>query len=89
MMGNWNGLGGQYGQVVGVIFLFSWSRSAQSDHGVWVVVIVTDVRVVFNSGSAGWSLISMFWIVRWSGKLGWLRQFMWLIGWMVSVVKKT
>ena len=50
-------------------------------------MIVTDVKVVFNSGSAGWSLISMFWIVRWSGKLGWLRQFMWLIGWMVSVVK--
>ena len=33
-LGNWNGLGGQYGQVVGVILLFSWSRSAQGDHGV-------------------------------------------------------
>ena len=33
-LGNWNGLGGQYGQVVGVNLLFSWSRSAQGDHGV-------------------------------------------------------
>ena len=34
-LGNWNGLGGQYGQqVVGVILLFSWSRSAQGDHSV-------------------------------------------------------
>ena len=33
-LGNWIGLGGQYGQVVGVILLFSWSRSAQGDHGV-------------------------------------------------------
>ena len=29
----------------------------------------------------------MFWVVRWLGKLGWLGQFIWLIGWMVSVVK--
>ena len=86
-LGNWNGLDGQYGQVVGVILLFSWSRSAQGDHGVWVVGIVTVVRVVFYSGSAGWSLFSIFWMVRWSGKLGWLGQFIWLIGWMVSVVK--
>ena len=33
-LGNWNGLGGQYGQVVGVTLLFSWSRSAHGDHGV-------------------------------------------------------
>ena len=33
-LGNWNGLGGQYGRVVGVTLLFSWSRSAQGDHGV-------------------------------------------------------
>ena len=33
-LGNWNGLCGQYGQVVGVILLFSWSRSAQGDHGL-------------------------------------------------------
>ena len=33
-LGNWNGLGGQYGQVVGVTLLFSWSRSAQGNHGV-------------------------------------------------------
>ena len=32
-LGNWNGLGGQYGQVVGLTLLFSWSRSAQGDHG--------------------------------------------------------
>ena len=45
------------------------------------------VRVVFYSGSAGWSLDSIFWMVMWSGKLGRLGQFIWLIGWMVSVVK--
>ena len=33
-LGNWNDLGGQYGQVVGVTLLFSWSRSAQGDHCV-------------------------------------------------------
>ena len=33
-LGNWNGLGCQYGQLVGVILLFSWSRSAQGNHGV-------------------------------------------------------
>ena len=63
-LGNWNGLGGQYGQVVGVTLLFSWSRSAQGNHGVWIVMVV---RVVFYSGSAGWSLVSIFWMVRWSG----------------------
>ena len=59
----------------------------QVDHGVWVVGMVTDVRVVFCSGSAGCSLVTMFGVVWWSGKLGWLGQFIWLIGWMVSVVK--
>ena len=52
-----------------------------------MVWIVTVVRVVFYSGSAGWSLVSIFWMVMWSGKLGRLGQFIWLIGWMVSVVK--
>ena len=52
-----------------------------------MVGIVTVVRVVFYSGSAGWSLVSIFWMVMWSGKLGRLGQFIWLIGWMVSVVK--
>ena len=33
-LGNWNRLGGQYGQVVGVILLVSWLRSVQGDHGV-------------------------------------------------------
>ena len=81
------GCASQYGQVVGVIGLFNWSRSVQGEHGVWVVGMVTVVRVVFFSGSAGWSLVSIFWMVRWSGKLGWLGQFIWLIGWMDSVVK--
>ena len=48
---------------------------------VWIV------RVVFYSGPAGWSLESIFWMIRWSGKLGWLGQFICLIGWMVNVVK--
>ena len=45
------------------------------------------VRVVFFSGSAGWSLVSIFWMVRWSGKLGWLGQFLvdWLNGRCVKV----
>ena len=33
-LGNWNGSGRQYGQLVGAILLFSWSSSAQGDHGV-------------------------------------------------------
>ena len=78
------GWGGQHGQVVVVILLFSWSRSAQGDNGVWQVGMVTVVRVVFCSGSAGWSLVSMFWVVRWSGELGRLGQFIWLIGWLVK-----
>ena len=44
--------------MVGVILLFSWSRLAQSDHGVSVVGIVPVVRVVLYSGSAGWSLVT-------------------------------
>ena len=35
----------------------------------------------------GRQFVSIFWMVRWSGKLGRLGQFIWLIGWMVSVVK--
>ena len=42
--------------------------------------MVTIVRVVFYSWSAGWLLVSMFWVVRWSGMLGWLGQFDWLDG---------
>ena len=72
--------------------MFKWlgwlgCSDGQVDHGVWVVGMVTFVRVVFHSGSVGWSLISIIWVVRWSRKLGWLGQFIWLIGWMVSMVK--
>ena len=58
--------------------MFSWSGR--------VVGMVTDVRVVFCSGSAGCSLVRMFRMVWWSGKLGWLVQFIWLISLIVSVV---
>ena len=34
-LGNWTGLGGQRGQVVEVILLFSWSRSAQVSGQSW------------------------------------------------------
>ena len=57
---------GQYildGKVVGKVRL------------VGAVGIVTVVRVVFYSGSAGWSLVSIFGVVRWSGKLGWWGQY--------------
>ena len=58
--------------------MFSWSGR--------VVGMVTDVRVVFCSGPAGCSLVRMFRMVWWSGKLGWLVQFIWLISLIVSVV---
>ena len=51
-----------------------------------MVGMVTDVRVVFCSGPAGCSLVRMFRMVWWSGKLGWLVQFIWLISLIVSVV---
>ena len=45
-------------------------------------------ELCFTQGKqVGHCSVSMFWVVRWSGKLGWLGQFIWLIGWMVSVVK--
>ena len=46
-----------------------------------MVGIVTVVRVVSYSGSAGWSLVSIFWMVRWSGKLGWLGA-VYLVDWL-------
>ena len=51
--------------------------------------MVTVVRVVFylEFKQVGHCSVSMFWVERWSGKLGWLGQFIWMIGWMVSVVK--
>ena len=54
-----------------------------------MVGIVTVVRVVFYSGfkQVGHCSVSMFWVERWSGKLGCLGQLIWLFGWMVSVVK--
>ena len=47
-LGNWNGLGGQYGQVVGVILLFSWSRclSGWDCHGCQSCVLLRVGRLV-------------------------------------------
>ena len=45
-------------------------------------------ELCFTQGKqVGHCSVSMFWVVRWSGKLGWLGQFICLIGWMVNVVK--
>ena len=45
-------------------------------------------ELCFTQGKqVGHCSVSMFWVVRWSGKIGWLGQFIWLFGWMVSEVK--
>ena len=45
-------------------------------------------ELCFTQGKQiGHCSVSMFWVARWSGKIGWLGQFIWLFGWMVSVVK--
>ena len=45
-------------------------------------------ELCFTQGKqVGHCSVSMFWVERWSGKLGWLGQLIWLFGWMVSVVK--
>ena len=42
-------------------------------------------ELCFTQGKqVGHCSVSMFWVVRWSGKIGWLGQFIWLFGWMVS-----
>ena len=79
-LGNWNGLG--------------WSVWS-SGWGDYVVQLVLEwlgwswlSEFYFTQGKqVGHCSVSMFWVERWSGKLRWLGQLIWLFGWMVSVVK--
>ena len=39
----------------------------------------------FTQGKqVGHCSVSIFWVVRWSGKLGWLGQLIWFFGWVVT-----
>ena len=72
------GLDGQYGQVVGVIMLCNWCLSGWDGHGCQSCVLLRVGRLVTGQYILDDKVV---------GKARLVGQFIWLIGWMVSVVK--